>query len=176
MMGKKESSGTGREKRRKEGAESSRRAAVERQLREACKQIDVDGLLFLLHQAHILIHNVQVDKLNRELAELGEREKAVTGRLGSRQALVFIEESDNRKTFFLTLNRVRKALTLEELQRIVRICYAAQTKSAALGQLFKVFAKERGDILADAGIGSPRSPLLEALFTAVRDKYRLQDR
>ena len=67
-------------------------------------------------------------------------------------------------------------LNAEEMRRIVRICYAAETKSEALRQLFTVLAKERKDILADAFIGNPDNPLLEALFNTVRATYRLKER
>jgi hypothetical protein len=62
------------------------------------------------------------------------------------------------------------------MRRIVRICYGAETKSEALRQLFTVLARERRDILADAIIGNPDNPLLEALFTVVRQTYTLKER
>jgi hypothetical protein len=58
----------------------------------------------------------------------------------------------------------------------VRICYAAETKTDALRQLYTVLARERSDILKDAGIGNPANPLVEGLFHALRRKYRLEDR
>ena len=92
-------------------------------------------------------------------------------------APVSIEEAEGGKTIFLTVGKaMRKVLTPEEMRRIVRICYAAETKSESLRQLFTVLAKERKDILADAMIGNPDNPLLEALFTTVRATYRLKDR
>ena len=58
----------------------------------------------------------------------------------------------------------------------MRICYAAETKSEALRQLFTVLARERKDILMDAHIGSPESQLLDELFGAVRARFKLKDR
>ncbi len=88
---------------------------------------------------------------------------------------VSIEESDDGKSIFLTLGKARKVLAPAEMRQIVRICYAAETKSEALRQLFTVLARERKDILADAMIGNPDNPLLVALFTTVRNTYRLKD-
>jgi hypothetical protein len=163
----------------------SQKSRLENQLIEAIKQIDEEGLIFLLQQANILIHNVQVDKLNKELVELQEKQ-AESGKRGGKKAaaatptaaaaLVSIEESENGKTFFLTLGGARKVMNLEEMRRIVRICYAAETKSDALRQLYTVFSRERGDILADAKISGPKSPLIEGLFRAVRSTYQLKDR
>ena len=156
---------------------SPKRKRLLEELGEALPQLDEQGLAFLLNQAHVLIHNLQVEKINRELAELEKKNQA------ARQAIaagpvppVRIEESDNRKTFFLTIGRARKALALDEVKRLVRICYAAESKSAALRQLYTVLSRERGDILADARIAGPSSPLIESLFHALREKYHLEDR
>jgi hypothetical protein len=168
------------------GTASAQRARLEEQLREAIGQIDEEGLLFLLQQAQILLHNAQVENINREIEELhGRKGTAGSGAAGSgaagsgaasRAAAVRIDEAENRKSFFLELNRTRKALSLPEMQRVVQICYAADSKSAALRQLYTFFSRERGDILTDARIAGPTSPILDGLFQAVREKYRLEDR
>jgi hypothetical protein len=155
----------------------ARRERLAEELQEAIGQIDEAGLAFLLNQAHVLIHNTQVDKINRELAELESKNQAARRAMGVAAApLVRIEESDNGKTFFLGLGGTRKVLALEELQRLVRICYAAESKSAALRQLYTVLSRDRGDILVDAKIGGPGNPLIEGLFHILREKYRLEDR
>ena len=158
----------------------TQRARLEKELTEAIKQIDEEGLIFLIQQAQILVHNAQVDKINREIVEL-EQKKLKSGRGTPAQrktpaAAVTIEESDNGKAFFLTLGGTRKVMNLEEMRRLVRICYAAETKSDALKQLYTVFARERGDVLADAKISGPGSPIIEGLFQAIRSTYQLKDR
>jgi lipoprotein-anchoring transpeptidase ErfK/SrfK len=138
-------------------------------------EVDEEGLLFLLRQAQVLIYNARVDRINQQA------DKLKSGKAPARNAReeglpVSIEESDGGKTIFLTLGKARKVLSPEEMRRIVRICYAAETKSEALRQLFTVLAKERKDILADAMIGNPDNPLLVALFSAVRSTYTLKDK
>jgi hypothetical protein len=160
----------------------TQRTRLEKELTEAIKQVDEEGLIFLIQQAQILIRNVQVDKLNREIVEL-EQKKLTSGKgkpaprkAAPTVAAVTIEESDSGKAFFLTLGGTRKVMNLEEMRRLVRICYAAETKSDALKQLYTVFARERGDVLADAKISGPGSPILEGLFQAIRSAYQLKDR
>ena len=146
------------------------RAKLEKELRDAMKEVDEEGLLFLLRQAQVLIYNVRVDRINAA-------GKQITGRKQRESAApVSIEETKGGKQIFLTIGRERKILAPEEMKRIVRICYSAESKSEALRQLFTVLAKERKDILADAHIGNPDNPLLEALFTTVRATYTLKDR
>jgi len=160
----------------------TQRSRLEKELTEAIKQIDEEGLIFLIQQAQVLVHNVQVDKINREIVELEQKKlKSGKGKPAPRKtpaavAAVTIEESDNGKAFFLTLGGTRKVMNLEEMRRLVRICYAAETKSDALKQLYTVFARERGDVLADAKISGPGSPIIEGLFQAIRSTYQVKDR
>ncbi len=144
------------------------RAKLEKELRSAIEEIDEKGLLFLLRQAQVLIHNARLESI----AGQPEREGAAVPVPES----VTIEDAREGKAIFLTIGRARKVLTPEEMKRLVRICYGAETKSEALRQLFTVLVKERKDILTDAMIGGPDSPLLRELFAAVRASYRLEDR
>jgi hypothetical protein len=161
-------------------AASQQRARLRTMLSVAIEQIDEEGLLFLLRQANVLIHNQKVDEVNRELAELSQkpgRAAAGGGTAGAGAAtVVAVDDAGDRSAVFLTLGTVRKVLSREELKRLVRICYAAEGKSNALRQLHTVLLRERSDILKDAGIRSAASPLVEGLFYALRRKYRLDDR
>jgi hypothetical protein len=171
--------------------ESAQKKRLRSQLQEAIARIDEEGLLFLLEQAQVLIHNAEVERINQEIQELHDRKAGPgagapagsrpgtparsPGSAGARPA-VRVEEADNGKSFFLDFGGVRKVLALAEIKRLVTICYAADSKSAALRQLYTVLSRERGDILADAHIGGPSSPALDALFYAIREKYHLEDR
>jgi hypothetical protein len=170
---------------------SEKRLLLEEELQEAIAQVDEEGLAFLLSQAHVLIHNAQVQRINQELAELDRKNRAARKALSAAggaapaaagaldaagAASVSIEGSSDGKATFLSIGGTRKVLALDELKRLVRICYAADSKSAALHQLFRVLARERNDILVDAKISGPSSPLIEGLFHALREKYHLEDR
>jgi hypothetical protein len=151
-----------------------RRTQLEKELRSAIAQVDEKGLLFLLRQAQVLLHNARVERM-----QSSEPESDLTGPLpivDSRPDTVLIEKAEGGKAIFLTLGRVRKVMAPEEMKRLVRICYGAGTRSEAVRQLFTVLVRERKDILTDAKIGSPDSPLIIGLFNAVRETYRLEDR
>ncbi len=152
------------------------RAKLEKELRAAIAEIDAQGLLFLLRQAQVLIHNARVESLGGQ----GPREDSPAAGGGAapvnRSESVTIEDTQGGKAIFLSIGRTRKVMTHDEMKRLVRICYGAETKSEALRQLFTVLVKERKDILSDAMIGGPDSPLLRELFAAVRATYQLEDR
>jgi hypothetical protein len=151
------------------------REKLEKELREAIREIDEEGLVFLLRQAQVLIHNARVETLNREARGTGA-EAAGPAAPRARSTGVSIDQQEDGKAIFLNIGDARKVLNAEEMRRIVRICYGAETKSEALRQLFTVLARERKDILADAFIGNPDNPLLEKLFTTVRATYQLKER
>jgi len=153
-----------------------RRVKLEKELHAAIAEVDDKGLLFLLRQAQVLIHNGRMESLE---GQTGKEAQAAgdTGTLSARHSeSVEIEDAHDGNAIFLTIGRTRKVLAPEEMKRLVRICYGAETRSEALRQLFTVLVKERKDILTDAMIGSPDSPLIAALFAAVRADYKLKDR
>lgn len=162
---------------------AGQRSRLEKELRALLPEIDDEGLIFLIRQANVLVNNARVERINKEIAQMREskgsdaRNRAARAeRTRPSQSMVMIEEANEGKTFFLTIGEARKVLTLEELKRLIRICYAAETKSDALRQLNTILARERNDILFDARINGPDHPLLEALFTELRAKFRLKDR
>jgi hypothetical protein len=151
------------------------RQKMEREIRESLPELDDEGVLFLLRQAQVLIHNARVDRMAREKHD-EEEPGTPRPRKTSANAVQIEESAPGASSLFLTIGKARKILTTEEMKQLVRICYAAETKSDALRQLFTVLARERKDILGDAGIGSPSHPLMEALFTTIRSTYTLKDR
>ena len=157
--------------------ESPQRARLLKSLRAAIENVDEEGLLFLLRQTQVLIRNAEVDRLNWEAEELEKKtkKKSPAARTPASSTHAAVEESGDGKAIFLVLGDTRKVMTVGEIKQLVRICWGAETKSDALRQLFTVFARERKDVLIDAGIGGPQSPLLESLFRAIRATYRLKD-
>jgi hypothetical protein len=161
---------------RKSPKTTDARVKLERDLRAAIQEIDEKGLLFLLRQAQVLIHNARLESLEKDSGGTGHGAAIPPATSRRHSETVEIEDAHDGKTIFLTIGRTRKVLTPEEMKRLVRICYSTESKSEALRQLFTVLVKERKDILTDAVIGSPDNPLVTHLFNAVRAAYALEDR
>jgi hypothetical protein len=163
----------------------SPREKIQEEITESLAEIDEEGLLFLLRQAQVIIHNQRVESLQREAqaAAPAGRKRGGASAKGEQSAppesarpVVTMETAEGGKTVFLTLGKARKVLAPDEVKRLVRICWGAESKSEALRRLFTVLARERKDILADALIGHPDHPLLAGLFDTVRATWRLEDR
>ena len=135
-------------------------------------------MIFLIKQTQVILHNLQVDRINREVEELEQTKqspkRAASSRAAQGSADVHIEEAANGKSFYLVFPDTRKIMGLEEMRLLVRACYEPKRKSEALNRMYRWMQKERRDILSDGKIESNSSRLLEALFHRIREKYKLK--
>jgi len=161
---------------------SLQKQRLQQELALLLPDVDEEGLIFLIKQAQVIIHNLQVDRINREVEEL-ERTKQSSKRAapsrGARSSAssadVQIEEAASGKSFCLVFPDTRKIMGLEEMRVLVRACYEPKRKSEALNRMYRWMQKERRDILSDGKIGSNDSRLLEALFHRIREMYKLKE-
>ncbi len=168
---------------------SAQKQRLQDELTRLLSDVDEEGLIFLIKQAQVIIHNLQVDRINREIEELDQTQqptkrraanRAAAGREATRRAGrgsedVHIEEAANGKSFYLVFPDTRKIMGLEEMRLLVRACYEPKRKSEALHRMYRWMQKERRDILSDGKIESSGSRLLEALFHRIREKYKLKE-
>ena len=163
--------GKGVDPRAKESrGEQTQRDRLREELVEAIEEIDEEGLLFLLQQARVLIHNAHVERLQKE-ADLLPADRVAT-RSGKDAPGPTVEITEDGESFFIDFGSVRKVMSRTELRGLVRICRDSASAGEAAARLHRRLERERGDILADAGIHGPTSPILEALYNEVRAKYR----
>ena len=153
-------------------ARDTRKARLQRLLFDSIAQMDEEGLVFLLRQAHILSSNANTERINREIeaferdrGPVPEPEKDVGGTAA-------IEMSPDGKSYFLTIGTARKALTREEVGSIVRVCLGAVDRDVGMRNLFRAMGRDRGDILVDAKISGPTNPHLGALYDKVLEMAR----
>jgi hypothetical protein len=153
-------------------ARDTRKGRLQRLLFDSIAQMDEDGLVFLLRQAHILSSNANTERINREI-EAFERERGPAPEpekdVGGTAS---IELAPDGKSYFLTIGTARKALTREELGGIVRVCLGAVDRDVGMRNLFRAMGRDRGDILVDAKISGPTNPHLGALYDKVLDMAR----
>lgn len=144
-----------------------------KELRSLIKDIDEDGLLFLIKQANVLIYNKKVDEYNSKAEELA----AKTG--GKRPAVsdkysMDIKEADDGSSFIFVINRERKFFTLEEMRKIVRVCHQAKDEADASKRLYAWFRNNRGDVINDIGIESPGDSSLITMYNYIIKRYTVK--
>lgn len=159
--------------------------ALRKELAGLVQSINSEGLRFLINQAHILLHNRQLEKINIELQKLstidqkakkssraGAAGKAA-GKTDGIPVSVDIEESGNH--FILVMRTSRKFLTLKEMRSLVRVCQAAESSGAAGPRLYRWFSRNRADVLSDAQISGPADLQLQGIYELITDRYKIKE-
>ncbi len=151
--------------------------ALRQELKGLIKTIDAQGLGFLINQAHTLLHNQQVEKVNRELHQLQaiDQKARKSGRSSFSAATLSVDIEEGDGHFIVVLNNSRKFLTLKEMRSLLRICQAAESGSEAAPRLHRWFAKNRTDILTDARLAGPADPMLAEVYTTITARYKTKE-
>jgi hypothetical protein len=153
------------------------------QLGAAAKGLDEEGLEFILNQAHVLLYNMQVDKLNERLRKAKSAVQGVRKKTGPETpdfpgpgpGEVEIVEKHGSGNFFIVVNNYHILFTREEMRSLVKLCHAAADGKEASVRLFNWFNRNRKDLLIDGGIVSGTHPALESIWRIIVSRYRVRD-
>jgi len=146
------------------------REKILKELKDLIAQIDMEGLLFLMKQANILIYNRNVEALNERVSSL---EATKTNR--SRLEEVEIEEKPGGENFTVSVQGTRLFFTREELRRMVRICHASEDELDAARRLYAYFSRERSDVLIDCRITAHSHPSLKGVYRKLIGTYKVRE-
>lgn len=148
---------------------SSTKTTIQNNIKKIMKELDENSLMFLLEQAQILKHNMEVERINQEILESRKISENVSSTSKSPADSIKIIADNDGKNFILEINNNRKFLTREEFRKIVEICY-----NGTEVHLYNWLYRERKDILIDAGIRTKSSGLLTKIISLVKSKYKLK--
>ena len=160
---------------------STAREKLEKELVSLLPEIDAEGLLFLVRQANVLLHNKRVEELNAEIEKEQKDKKpkraGTTARVGENvtEITVEIQQSPDGKTYYMLVDGQRHFFTAEEMASIVKLSFKPERKSDALRFLYQFLDAERKEVLLDHGISTGKHPFFEALFYEVRAKFSLNE-
>jgi hypothetical protein len=157
---------------------ASARDILAKELIGLVKQIDEEGLAFLIKQAHVIIHNMQIERINQEMSKLQLMNSKVR-QAGSKPKApvsypVDIEEGTGGKHFILVVAGKRKMFAREEMSKLVTICQAAPGERPAAQRLLNWFKTNRSDVLLDTGINNAGSPTLAAIYKIIKSRYKVR--
>jgi hypothetical protein len=119
-------------------------------------ELDKAGIDFLLDQAKVHRHNMEVDKLNAisdKVAAAGPR-PTPSGSRGTSSALR-IERSEDGATYHLVAGADWKMFTAEEMASMVRIARSGDGDEEVARRLRGWLARERKDVFLDLGLDGP---------------------
>lgn len=152
-----------------------------KELQEKLDKIDEEGLLFLLKQAQVLLHNQEVDKINQMAVEQSVKsEKSAKGKTVKRKAgsapqnsLVDVEEQNGGKSYIITVNGARKILSRQEMQIVLAMCRERISEREFSDRFYRWLKTRRNDILFDGRIGNPSSPLLLLMRKVLKSRVKM---
>ena len=129
-----------------------------KELRGLIKEIDREGLLFLIKQANTLIYNQRVEEINR--AEEQNRSNSAAPKAEKRQPSagegdIRVEKGAFGRSFIVDFAGVRKTFDESEMLGVVQAAQAADTAGDGGARIYRWLKRNRDDVLLDAGIAGP---------------------
>lgn len=151
--------------------EPSERDKLLKELRSIIKDVDEEGLAFLIRQGRVILHNMKIDELNREAEKLHQKKRAAAGKEKETGGAVSIERGSFGRSYILAIGGQRKIVDQEEILGLAEIARAAKSEKSALDRLYRWLEANRDDILLDAGI-EPKDENLRALYSALTTQFK----
>jgi len=161
---------------RSKSEESDPRQKLLQELKGLIKDIDEEGLLFLIKQANTLIYNQRVEELNREAEELqrGKQSKSEESRAVVEGA-VAIERGSFGRSYIVDFRGMRKTFAEAEMLGLVKVAQAASDTGDGALRLLRWLKRNRDDVLLDVGIADQRDPVLAELYSVLRKNFALRE-
>lgn len=134
------------------------------------KKLDEESLNFLYEQAKVLLHNIEVKKLQQEFEELDVKTITAKRQDYSKDKLEVVEADDLRH-FIFVINGARNFFSRDEMRKIVKLCHSAQDLKTGMRVLFHWFEKNRKDVIIDTSIDGPQDKALETMYNYIINNY-----
>lgn len=134
------------------------------------KKLDEESLVFLYEQAKVLLHNLEVSKLQDEFEELDAKTITAKRYNFSKEKLEVIEADDLRH-FIFVINGARNFFTRDEMRTIVKLCHSAPSLKDGMRMLYNWFEKNRKDVITDTEIDGPNDKALETIYNYIINHY-----
>jgi hypothetical protein len=147
--------------------------SLQEELNNIVKDLDEEGLLFMIEQANVLRYNMQVDKINsvkmKQQAEQKKNKKTDSGK-----QLIEIIPDENKANFIIQIDTCRKFISRQDFRNMVQVSQSESEMSQAAKNLFNWLMKERKDFLIDNNIQSKNDPRLKGLVQEIISKYKVK--
>ncbi|MGQ9843450.1 MAG: hypothetical protein ACUVRK_07770 [Spirochaetota bacterium] len=134
------------------------------------KKLDKESLNFLYEQATVLLHNLEVKKLQQQFDELDVKTISAKKQQFSKYTLEVVEADDLRH-FIFVINGARNFFSRDEMRKLVKLCHSAPTPKDGMRMLFSWFENNRKDVIIDTAIDGPNDKALETMYKHIVSNY-----
>lgn len=148
------------------------------QLKALIKELDDEGLLFLIEQANVLRYNMTVDKVNKSTINKQKSNNKIkssksNNSKSNRKNSIKIIMDDDKKNFILQIDSQRKFLTRAEFVDMVKVSQSSTLQTGSI-KLYQWLNKERKDVLIDCSIHSNVDPKLKEIVKLIKENYKVK--
>ncbi len=155
-------------------AKTGGKAKLLAELSKLARDINEEGLLFLIEQANVLKYNMQVDMINREKQKISSGAKSGSKGNAAQNAGVEIFPGEENKNFIIQLGSMRKFMSRQDFRSIVLIAQSPDSVKEVSARLYHWLEKERQDFLIDCNIRSASNSLLPELIKLIKGRYKVK--
>jgi hypothetical protein len=149
------------------------------ELIELLPKLDEEGLTFLLEQARVHLHNMEIDRARqREITAAsktsegsGSKKRTAAKKGGAAASLFRVERADDGKTYHLVYGEAWKLFTAGEMASMVAIVRAKGVEEELALRLHAWFQRERRDALSDFSLGSAAGPASLELVRVLKKTF-----
>lgn len=153
------------------------RKLLEDQLKKLLKDVDNAGLVFLIEQANVLRHNMEIDRINQNIDEINKinnknKSRGMKTKKGTESVYVEIIPDDDKKNFIFQIGNERKFITLAEMRTMVKISHGDEPATTIARRFYQWLYNERKDVLIDCHVRSKDSVIINDLIKIIKKKYK----
>jgi ribosomal protein L23 len=155
--------------------QASQKNELQDELKKLIKDLDEEGLVFMIQQAHVLLHNMQVERVNEEIRKL-QAKKHVGGKgASSDKYTIDVKEADDDSHFIIVINNSRNFFDRGEMKKLVKICHASGDEKDASRRLYNWFSGNRIDVLNNTDIRGASDPALSTIYNFLIKRYTVKE-
>ncbi|MBN2547191.1 MAG: hypothetical protein JXB50_15420 [Spirochaetes bacterium] len=150
---------------------SGERVKLQNELKKLIKNIDEEGLIFLIKQANVILYNMQVDKINN--MQLQNQKSGKNKPKANAYDPIEIITGENNSNFIIRIDTTRKFFSVEDFRSMVKICQLDVNEKEKGARLFRWLMNERKDFLIDNNIRDGNNPNLKNLIEMIKSRYKI---
>ncbi len=138
-------------------------------------ELDEKGLSFLIQQARVLEHNLQVERIGRDRKKADIVDQIRQKSTRSDKRTIDVKEADDGSSFVLIINNARNFFALDEMRRLVGICHGSADENDAGRRLYNWLTLHRKDVLIDTDITGAADEALITIYRFLINRYKLKE-
>jgi len=157
---------------KKANENSGEKVKLQNELKKLIKNIDEEGLIFLIKQANVIAYNMQVDKINSMQVESQKSGKNKSKNKSTYEAIEIIA-GENNSNFIIRIDTTRKFFSAEDFRGMIKICQLDVNETEKSARLFRWLMNERKDFLIDNNIRDGNNINLKKLIEMIKSRYKI---